>query len=124
MGLGPVGGIEGKVNGIVAEVKIGFDTDKFQASLDEFHIINAGHISFHFNGNPLIDWLLNLLTEVVTTLLKDVILLITETIVSGGVQSAVDAINDIINGIINPTTTFVPRNVAVEILGAVMDTKN
>ncbi|RZC37491.1 uncharacterized protein BDFB_010402 [Asbolus verrucosus] len=106
MGLGPTGGIEGKVSNIAVEVKIGFDTTTLTASLDEFYIIHAGDIDFAFNGNPLVDWLLNVLTEVVTTLLKEVVLLVVENVVRGGLQSAIDIINDTINGLINPTTAL------------------
>ncbi|EFA03851.1 uncharacterized protein LOC660232 [Tribolium castaneum] len=104
MGLGPTGGIEGKIAKLTCEVKIGFDVEAIQASLDEFYITNSGHITFHFNGNVLVDWLLNLLTDVTTILLKEVILLVVEGVVRGGLTSAVDAINDAINGFLNPTT--------------------
>ncbi|XP_044267281.1 uncharacterized protein LOC123013047 [Tribolium madens] len=104
MGLGPRGGIEGKISALTCEVKIGFDVDKIHASLDEFYITHSGHITFHFNGNALVDWLLNLLTDVVTVLLKEVILLVVEGVVRGGLTTAVDAINDAINGFLNPTT--------------------
>nr|XP_015835604.1 PREDICTED: uncharacterized protein LOC103312896 [Tribolium castaneum] len=104
MGLGPTGGIEGKANSVGVRVKIGFNVETLEASLDEFSITNSGRITFHFNGNALIDWLLNLLTDVTTILLKRVILLVVENVIKGGLSAAIDAINEVINGFLNPTT--------------------
>ncbi|KAJ3653534.1 hypothetical protein Zmor_012781 [Zophobas morio] len=111
MGLGPTGGIDGKIANIEVEVKIGFDVTNLVLSLDEFEIIDTNHIDVNFNGNPLVDWLVNLLTDVITSLLKPVILGIVENIIRGSVEDAIQSINDLIDGILNPTTP-VPTSTA------------
>jgi hypothetical protein len=112
MGLGPKGGIDGKITDINIEAKLGFNTETFEATLEEFYITHTGTIHVEFNGNDLIDWLLNLLTDVATVILKEAILLVVEGIVRDGLNTAVDAINDAINGFLNPTTPIPSTTVA------------
>lgn len=42
MGLGPTGGIEGKVSALTCAVKISFDTQNLVANLDKFDITHSG----------------------------------------------------------------------------------
>ncbi|XP_063922604.1 uncharacterized protein LOC135137005 [Zophobas morio] len=104
MGLGPAGYIDGKVTDLAVEVKIGFDPVALVLSLDEFNIVHAGNIHVEFHGDALIDWLLDLLADLATTLLKSVILDLLEGIVRGGLDDAIQSINDLIDGFLNPTT--------------------
>jgi hypothetical protein len=44
MGLGPKGGIDGKITDINIEAKLGFNTETFEATLEEFYITHTGSV--------------------------------------------------------------------------------
>ncbi|CAH1368577.1 unnamed protein product [Tenebrio molitor] len=117
LGMGPTGGIVGKVTNVQVEVVIGFNIETLRASLDEFYIVKAGQIDFEFSGNALVDWLLDLLSDVVATLLKKLLLLVVEGLIRGGLESTIDTINDAIGGFVNPTTPVLATNTAALLSG-------
>lgn len=53
-------------------------------------------ISLKFSGNALTDWMVNLFTSVVTTLLHNLILRIASGIVSNNLDDVIDFVNGII----------------------------
>ncbi|XP_044266592.1 uncharacterized protein LOC123012618 [Tribolium madens] len=109
MGLKSQGGIEGKIGYLSATVKIGFDSQTLTAFLEDFHIDNSGIISFHFTGNVLNAWLLNLLENTTKELLENGIFFVLENVVHGGLESAIRTMNRILN----PTVPFIDTTSSV-----------
>ena len=56
MGLGPTGGIDGKIANIEVEVKIGFDVTNLVLSLDEFEIIDTKYDCLDLGTKVFINW--------------------------------------------------------------------
>lgn len=87
------GGLEARINNLHLYIDIVFDTKKFEFALQEFKITDAGKIEVKFSGNPLIDWLVNTLTKIVTTLLHDMVQNKIETQVRSALEAAIDNVN-------------------------------
>ncbi|GLV39078.1 uncharacterized protein CBL_06129 [Carabus blaptoides fortunei] len=87
MNLGPYGGLEGKIMGVSAYVDISIDTVTTEIILQEFQITDAGSVNIHFSGNPIVDWLVNVLSKLVTKLLHGVVIDIVEDKVRGLLQT-------------------------------------
>ncbi|KAJ8956945.1 hypothetical protein NQ318_014364 [Aromia moschata] len=104
------GEAHGKVENLNIDVRLGFNFTTYEASLDNFDIGNTGKLSLIFTGNGLVDWIVNIMTTVVTTFLKPVILNMTKSVIRGGLQAALDAINSYIHSIIHPGVSTVANN--------------
>jgi len=103
MHLGPRGGVEGKVSKVKIDFVLGIDFAGYNASIEEFNI-DRGHIDLKFTGNFLVDWIVNLFTDVVTFVLNPLIIGIVSGIIRSGLEAVVNEINAILGWILNPTT--------------------
>ncbi|CAG9829934.1 unnamed protein product [Diabrotica balteata] len=95
------GDVEGKIENVIIEAALNFDFNTYNATLDNFDIMNTGSIDIHFSGNDLIDWLTNMMTGVVTAFLHPLILSIIQNVFKGTLSDLVDAVNEIIHGILH-----------------------
>ncbi|XP_028139255.1 uncharacterized protein LOC114333563 [Diabrotica virgifera virgifera] len=95
------GEVEGKIEDVIIQAALSFDFHTYNATLDNFDIMNTGSIDIEFSGNGLIDWLTNAMTGVVTAFLHPLILSIIQNIFKGTLGSLVDAVNEIIHEILH-----------------------
>lgn len=94
MNIGPHGGVEGKIHGMNVFVDITVDTINAEINLQDFQITNAGSVNINFSGNPLVDWLVNVLTRLTTKLLHNVVINVVEKRVRNLVQNTLNEFND------------------------------
>lgn len=94
MDLGPTGGLEGKIRDLTIMIDITIDIKSMEIILQNFDITDAGKITVHFSGHPLVDWLTNALTSLATRLLHDVAVNVVENKVGGMLEKAIDRINN------------------------------
>uniref|UniRef100_A0A6P7G2H9 Uncharacterized protein LOC114333561 n=1 Tax=Diabrotica virgifera virgifera TaxID=50390 RepID=A0A6P7G2H9_DIAVI len=95
------GEVEGTIEDVIAQAALSFDFNNYNATLDNFDIMNTGSIDIHFTGHEWIDWLTNAMTAVVTTFLHPLILSIIQNIFKGTLCGIVDAVNEIIHKILH-----------------------
>lgn len=58
------------------------------------HFFLFSSISLKFSGNALTDWMVNLFTSVVTTLLHNLILRIASGVIANNLEDIIDQVND------------------------------
>lgn len=65
MGLGPTGWLEGNTDQITFACDFIVDFNDFMIYMQGFRLVSLGSISIIMRGNPLIDWLSNLIVNTV-----------------------------------------------------------
>jgi len=93
MGIGPSGTVDGKVDNVEVYAEVSVDFDIKRITLLQFKVVNTGKINLNFHGNPLIDWLLDLLSDVITLIFDGLIYDIAENIIAGKINEIIDQIN-------------------------------
>ncbi|XP_044752414.1 uncharacterized protein LOC123312193 [Coccinella septempunctata] len=93
MGLGPSGALDGEMKSVrmIASIEIDFST--FEASVAQYKITHSDHITVHLHEFILIDWMINIIANTVTTVFKGLILGIVDTVVDGVLKASVNMIN-------------------------------
>ncbi|KAF7287561.1 hypothetical protein GWI33_005925 [Rhynchophorus ferrugineus] len=99
--IGPKGVMTGKIRDLTMEIELEFDFDDYQATCKEADVKSSGHIDVTFDGG-LIEIVVNILSELTTTILHPLLVLIIQGTVKSACNAIVDSINDIINNILNP----------------------
>lgn len=66
MGLGPDGWLEGTTDQIAIACDFIVDFNTFMIHKQHFRVVTIGSISIIMRGNPLIDWLSNLIVNTVS----------------------------------------------------------
>ncbi|KAF2889627.1 hypothetical protein ILUMI_16546 [Ignelater luminosus] len=85
MGIGPKGGIDGSLRNAKFTIIVSIDTDTCEAQLEEYKLNRQGKMSVKFTGNPLADFLMNILSTAVTTFLWPVFRIFIASWVQDGV---------------------------------------
>lgn len=94
MNIGPTGGMEARVSKLNIFVEIVLDTKTLEVVLQDFKITDAGSINVRFSGHPLLDWLMNALTKVITLITHDIIKNVVEGQVKGLLEDVIAKINN------------------------------
>ncbi|XP_060517351.1 uncharacterized protein LOC132696509 [Cylas formicarius] len=99
-------GVSGKVNVKITNARMdltmGFNFKTYHAFVDKADVRDTGSISLQFTGNGLVDWLIDLMSGVITTFFKGIILTIVDLVIAHPIQDAVGQINDVIDSILHP----------------------
>lgn len=53
-------------------------------------------ISLKFSGNGLVDWMVNIFTKLVTTVLHDLVIKIVQNVITSNVDEIIDLVNSIL----------------------------
>lgn len=70
MGLGPNGWVEGHVDDIAIHCDFIMDFWDYHIFMQDFRVTNVRGLSLKVKGNILIDWMINIVMSIVTTLFK------------------------------------------------------
>lgn len=89
------GHLHGDIEHIHIHVKLGFDFNEYKMFVDSIDFKHTGDINITFSGNGAVDWIINAMSKVLTTILHDLILSIVKNIVESPINALVDAINKI-----------------------------
>ncbi|KAJ8956943.1 hypothetical protein NQ318_014362 [Aromia moschata] len=104
--LDVVGGLHGSIKNLKIDISLRFDLNTYKATLDHYDMNNTGTITISFTGNPVVDWLVDAISAVITTVLHPLIVDILQKAISGIITNILATINDTLDGIFNPTTTL------------------
>lgn len=66
MGLGPEGWLEGNTDQITMACDFIIDFNDFMIYMQDFRLVSLGSIDIRVRGNPLVDWLSNLIIQTVS----------------------------------------------------------
>ncbi|XP_045471074.1 uncharacterized protein LOC123678218 [Harmonia axyridis] len=121
MGLGPSGGLDGEMKSVKMITSLEIDWGTYEASVQKYKITHSGHIKVDFHEFILVDWLINILANTVTTVFKGLILDIVDKIVEGTLQASVNMINLVFDDITrmlegnstDPVTSPILKNLGV-----------
>lgn len=94
MNLGPTGGVEGKIENLKIYLDVTVDLKNMEVILQGFKIANAGRLKLKFSGNPLVDWLTNIVSGIASRLLHGVAINVIQNQVKGALESAIANINN------------------------------
>jgi len=100
MNIGPTGSVKAKLKDAVAYIDVNLDLSTLQITDIEFKI-TAGKLDVSFGGNFLTDWLVNILTDLVTTIFRNTIFSITNSVINGVLTDYIDLINEVIAGLLS-----------------------
>ncbi|CRK98368.1 CLUMA_CG011727, isoform A [Clunio marinus] len=70
MGIGPTGWLEGSTDQFTMNCDFVINLDTFMITLHDFRVQSIGLVTIVMRGNPLIDWLSNLIVNTVTLLFR------------------------------------------------------
>ncbi|CAG9853627.1 unnamed protein product [Phyllotreta striolata] len=98
-----IGELEGVIENFKFYLELEFDFKNFKASIAELKTTDSGHISFITHGN-ITDFIFNILSQFVTTILHPLIQGIIEGIIKGVANNIVNDVNEIIQTILNGST--------------------
>ncbi|KAJ8956930.1 hypothetical protein NQ318_014349 [Aromia moschata] len=99
-----VGGLHGTIKNVKIDISLSFDLNTFHAALVHYDMNDTGSITISFTGNSVVDWLLDAISAVITTILHPLIVDILQKAISGVISNIVETINNAVDGIFNPTT--------------------
>lgn len=94
MNIGPTGGVEGKIENLKIYLDVTVDLKNMEVILQGFKIANAGRLKLKFNGNPLVDWITNIVSGIATRLLHGVAIKVIQNQVRGVLEAAIANINN------------------------------
>ncbi|KAJ8957615.1 hypothetical protein NQ314_006518 [Rhamnusium bicolor] len=100
--IGPKGSMTGKIKNFKMDLRISFDFNTYQAKVESIKTTDTGHVDLIFHGNAILDLVVNILSEFVTTILHPLIVLVIEGIVKSVANEVVDAVNVFIDGVLHP----------------------
>lgn len=66
MGLGPTGWVDGSTDQFTMACDFIIDFNDFMIYMQDFRIVSLGNVNINLRGNPLIDWLSNLIISTVS----------------------------------------------------------
>lgn len=90
------GGVDGRIDKSKFTILINVDIQTLFAELEGYKLNAIGKISLKFNGNPLVDWMTNMLTSVILTVLKPVMKIFLSDLVLKGVAVIIEVWNSTI----------------------------
>ncbi|XP_050309178.1 uncharacterized protein LOC126745389 [Anthonomus grandis grandis] len=99
------GTIDAKIKQVKCNLRLGFNLTSYHAFVDDVDITDSGTITFKFTGLGLLDWIINLLTGVLTTLFHSIILGVINAVIYVPVNSIVDVINTAIDNVFHNNST-------------------
>ncbi|XP_030755170.1 uncharacterized protein LOC115881707 [Sitophilus oryzae] len=99
--IGPEGTMTGKIRDLSMELKLSFDFNEYQATYTKASIKSSGHIDVTFDGG-LVEIVVNILSELATTILHPLIVLVIEGEINNVLGKVVENINESISNILNP----------------------
>lgn len=70
MGIGPTGWLEGNTDQMTMGCDFIIDFRTFMIHMQDFRVVSLGSINIRMRGNPLLDWLSNLIVTTVSFLKK------------------------------------------------------
>ncbi|XP_072935475.1 uncharacterized protein [Epargyreus clarus] len=93
MNIGPTGGIVGSLTRfrVIADILIDFNNDEIH--LQQFSLTDIGRLRVRLTGNILVDWLINPVIRVFTTIFNTVIIKVVEVNIRSALQGVIDDIN-------------------------------
>ncbi|KAK9876553.1 hypothetical protein WA026_013928 [Henosepilachna vigintioctopunctata] len=94
--IGPSGKVTGGVTNIEVTTSIMIDFNAYRAIVRNFEIVKSGHISVNFHGNPLTDWVVNIMMNATTMMFKGIILTALDLVIGGSMSKAVEEIDDLL----------------------------
>jgi Group 7 allergen len=66
MGLGPTGWVDGSTDQFTMACDFIIDFNDFMIYMQDFRVVSLGNVNINLRGNPLIDWLSNLIISTVS----------------------------------------------------------
>lgn len=86
--------MDAKIKNLLLFVDVTIDTKTVEIILQDFHIIDSGTIDIKFAGHPLLDWLVNAVSKVLTTVFHDLVQNVIEGQVKTTLEQSIQEIND------------------------------
>ncbi|CAG9764369.1 unnamed protein product [Ceutorhynchus assimilis] len=99
------GDVEAEIKHFKLDLELGFNFSSYHAFASKANVKDSGSIAFKFTGLGLLDWVINLLIGVFTTLFRGIILSVINLIIESPVQSIVSAINNAIDQLLQNNST-------------------
>ncbi|KAJ8983129.1 hypothetical protein NQ317_014704 [Molorchus minor] len=103
--IGPQGVITGKINNFEMDVKLHFDFKTYHAKVLEVSTKNSGHVDLYFDGNGILDLVVDILSEFVTTILHPLIALVIEGNIKDVANLVVNVVNEAIDNTLFPNSS-------------------
>lgn len=89
-----LGALDAKIKKLLIFVDVTIDTKTLEVILQDFHIIDTGTIEIKFGGHPIVDWLANVVSKLLTTILHDMVQKVIEGQVKQTLEETIKEIND------------------------------
>ncbi|XP_028139256.1 uncharacterized protein LOC114333564 [Diabrotica virgifera virgifera] len=97
--------MSGEVDGTVKHIQVSaiasFDFNSNTVFLDHYDMKHSGDVTVHFSGNPVVDWLANAISAVVTTFMGQVIINVMAKFIRDNLRAVIENLNEAIAQIIN-----------------------
>ncbi|CAG9829928.1 unnamed protein product [Diabrotica balteata] len=106
LGMGPIGELIGDIKQFKFYLSFDFDIPNLKASINKLEVTDCGQISVTASGNPG-DFIFNLISEFVTTILHPLIQGIIEVIIKNAATQVVKDINELLYNITHPTNSTI-----------------
>ncbi|CAH1117806.1 unnamed protein product [Phaedon cochleariae] len=103
--IGPKGEMTGNIDNFKANVQLSFDFNTYTAKIEKLTTMDSGHISLTFHGQGLVDLVVNILSEFVTTILHPLLTAIIEGRVKDAASATVNQVNNFIGNLLHPNST-------------------
>ncbi|XP_060518497.1 uncharacterized protein LOC132697206 [Cylas formicarius] len=101
------GVITGTISDVRVDVAVSFDFNTYKAKVESLKMTNTGKIDVTFDSG-ITGVVINILSELVTTVLHPLLVQIIQSTVFGVVNDVVDSVNDAIDGIFTPPSEVPP----------------
>jgi len=96
MNIGPDGGVEGYAKDVQVFFSLLIDFENMHVTLEKFDIVKIGKITCKFTDNGIIDWIVNLLSWLCTSIFKGLITWIVEVVARSILNDIVDVVNNLL----------------------------
>ncbi|KAG5870612.1 hypothetical protein JTB14_028573 [Gonioctena quinquepunctata] len=103
--MGPKGNMVGKIHNFEAHLVLSIDFNTYRAQIEELKITNSGFIQLFFEGQGILDVVINILSQFVTVILHPILIAIIEGIIKNVANTIVTDVNDFIDIILHHNST-------------------